>query len=89
MNCLSCDHEYVYHIHHMFECGLCDCKRAEYPTLNSPVPEAGGACAVDSMRALLNRVENDPDCPEALIRLAPLVQKTLDAVAIPEVETIQ
>lgn len=82
----ACAHPYN---DHLPVCVSCSCERFIFPALNAPVQECSDVCAVDVMRSMLSRAENDPDCPEAIMRLAPLVRKTLDAVAIPEIETVQ
>jgi hypothetical protein len=38
---------------------------------------------------MLDRSENDLNCPEHIMRLAPMIKKTLDAVAIPDIEGVQ
>ncbi len=88
MVCLNpqCGHHYS---DHLPVCIRCTCEVFIFPTLNAPVVDASGACAVDVMRSMLDRSENDLNCPEHIMRLAPMVKKVLDAVVIPEIEGVQ
>jgi hypothetical protein len=88
MNCLNlaCGHSWS---DHLPVCIRCPCERFAFPELKAPVAHSSGACAVDVMRSIIDRAENDPNCPESMVRLAPFMRKVLDAVTIPEVETVQ
>jgi hypothetical protein len=88
INCLNlaCVHSYS---DHLPVCIYCDCAQFVFPPLNAPVAYSSGACAVDVMRDMVVRAETDPNCPDTILRLAPFVKTTLEAVAIPEIETVQ